>query len=56
MALCGLALAVACANFGVQAGDGVVLTPGRTEVLIAPDAPKTLDELLAKKEKELMAV
>ena len=33
---------VACASFGVSAGDGVVLTPGRTEVLIAPDAPKTV--------------
>ena len=42
MALCGLAFAVACASFGVFAGDGVVLTPGRTEVLIAPDAPKTV--------------
>ena len=41
-AFCGLAFAVACASFGVSAGDGVVLTPGRTEVLIAPDAPKTV--------------
>ena len=42
IAVGGLAFAVACASFGVSAGDGVVLTPGRTEVLIAPDAPKTV--------------
>ena len=33
---------MACVSFGVSAGDGVVLTPGRTEVLIAPNAPKTV--------------
>ena len=40
--MCGLALAVAGASFGMFAGGGVVLKPGATEVLIAPDAPKTV--------------